>query len=80
MNIAEVVKVLKTIRIKYSRSNEPEWFATATDEEKAKYETMRNERYEALNFAVNLVRSYRTLETAKTQIEYTLSMIDKGEE
>lgn len=80
MNIAEVVKVLKTIRIKYSRSNEPEWYATATDEEKAKYDILRDDRYKSLDFAINMIKSYKTLETAKTQIEYTLSMIDKGEE
>lgn len=77
MDSEKVLNTLKEIRFKYSSKKEPKWFETATEEEKAKYEADRNEKYEALNAAIKIVKAYRSLETANKSIVDALSAINE---
>lgn len=79
MNSYEILRVLKELRFKYSKNNPPEWYKGATEEAKMAYDKTRDERYASLDFAIKLVKSYRSLETAKEQISETLNTL-KGDE
>lgn len=80
MDSEKVLNTLKELRFKYSSKREPKWFETATPEEKRKYEIERDEKYEALNVAISLVKAYRTLETANNSIADALNKLNHSED
>ena len=73
MDSKEILETLKAMRWKCNGSKKPSWYETASEEDKSYYDQACKEQYEALNFAINLVKSYRALETANEQIVNTLS-------
>lgn len=84
MNIEKTLETLRKLRSKYSSKHaKPEWYLNATPEEQERYRRVQKEYYDAIVVSIKAIKSVKTLETARNNIDTVLNTmltdIDEGD-
>lgn len=76
MNIDKTLEILRKLRSKYSSKRaKPEWYENATPEEQERFKRSQKEYYDAIVTSIKAVKSVKTLESARNNIDSALNRI-----
>lgn len=78
MDYSEAVDILAKMKSKFEREK-PNWYATATEEEKASFEQKNANKIAALEIALKCIKGHKQLQRAVDYINENI-IFDKGEE